>query len=130
MAPLPADGDGALWGLGSPGAAPISGGERGAMPPRDSGDAAGIAPGGAEPADAAAASSPCPKNRPLVINNPSRGPPRQDPPVSLGVPGWGSPGPLPLLGQEQPRIPQRVPGHIPARRAIPVIPAIPVRRQH
>lgn len=72
------------------------------MSPRDSGDAAGIAPGGAEPADAAAAASPYPKISPfsiyysLVINNPRRGLPRQDPPFPGGA-RLGQPGPPPFV---------------------------------
>lgn len=64
----------------------------------------------------------------LVINNPTRPPhPRQNPPFPRGCQAGAARAPLPLLGPGQPRIPQFVPGHIPARRAIPVIPA---RRQH
>lgn len=59
----------------------------------------------------------------IVINNPRRGPPPAGLPFS---PVGDSAGPLPLLGQEQPLIPHRVPGQIAARRAILVIPVIPV----
>ncbi|XP_027545467.1 uncharacterized protein LOC113970577 isoform X2 [Neopelma chrysocephalum] len=96
------------------------------MPSRGSGGPAGIAPGVRSRQAGLLLPLRLQKIHPtppiyysLITYNPTRASRPGRSPRFPGVPGWGSPGPLPLLGQGQPLIPQRVPGRFPARRAIP-----------